>query len=91
MKNWDKSLEYIPWMLINCPSFSAAPLICESFETRRLMLASVIIIDDWLEEPEPVLRRTSVAAPYPNDAASPKEDYEKVEPQVGKRRTSVMK
>ena len=67
---------------MNCPSFNAAPRICESFETRRLMLASVIITDDWSEEPEPVRRRTSVAAPYPSDAANPREDYEdeKVEP-----------
>lgn len=58
-------------MLINCPSFNAAPRICESFETSRLMFASVIITDDGSEEPEPVLRRTSAAAPYPSDAASP--------------------
>ena len=35
------------------------------------MLASVIITDDGSEEPEPVLRRTSAAAPYPSDAANP--------------------
>lgn len=58
-------------MLMNCPSFNAAPRIWESLETRRLMLASVIITDDSSWDPDPVRRRISDAAPYPNDAASP--------------------
>ena len=60
-------------MLMNCPSFNAAPRIWESLETRRLMFASVIITDESSWDPAPVRRRTSDAAPYPSDAASPVE------------------
>ena len=59
-------------MLINCPNFKAAPRICDSFMTKRLMFASVIMTDeDWSCDPDPVLRRISEAAPYPKDAAKP--------------------
>jgi hypothetical protein len=34
--------ECAPGMLINCPSFRAAPRIWESLDTRRVMFASVI-------------------------------------------------
>ena len=60
-------------MLMNCPSFNAAPRIWESLDTRRLMFASVIITDESSWDPAPVRRRTSDAAPYPSDAASPVE------------------
>lgn len=68
-----KGGEGSPCMLMNCPSFNAAPRIWESLETRRLMLASVIITDESSWDPAPLRRRTSDAAPYPSDAASPVE------------------
>jgi hypothetical protein len=37
--------ECAPGMLINCTSFRVAPRIWESFGTRRVMFASVIMID----------------------------------------------
>jgi len=41
-----------PWILRNCPTFSAAPRICVSFDTRRIKFASVIRSDvdlvDWV-------------------------------------------
>jgi hypothetical protein len=35
-----------PWILRNCPIFSAAPRICVSLDTMRVKFASVIIRED---------------------------------------------
>ena len=35
-----------PWILRNCPTFSAAPRICVSLDTRRLKFALVIMSRD---------------------------------------------
>ena len=56
-----------PWMLRNCPTFSAAPRIRVSFDTRRVRFASVIMSEDG-GSAESVLdaverRRYSEAAP----------------------------
>jgi len=69
-----KSRACLPWMLINCPSLSAAPLIFVSLATKRLTLGSVNIneppcCDDSSLDTD--LRRISDAAPYPREAARP--------------------
>lgn len=61
-------------MLINCPSFNAAPRICDSFATSRLIFASVIITEPVLaaSPSDDVDRRIiSEAAPYDMEAAKP--------------------
>lgn len=64
--------ECAPCMLMNCPSFRAAPRIWESLDTKRVMLASVIMTDCVLSACDVVERRkTSEAAPYESDAARP--------------------
>jgi hypothetical protein len=56
--------ECAPCMLMNCPSFRAAPRIWESFDTRRVMFASVIMTDCVVSASDVVERRKiSEAAP----------------------------
>lgn len=59
-----------PWMLRNCPSLSAAPLILDSLSTKRRTLASDMNTE---RESDMLLpRRTySDAAPYERLAARP--------------------
>ena len=56
-----------PWILRNCPTFSAAPRICVSLDTRRVKFASVIMsedVGDSVDSADAVERRTnSEAAP----------------------------
>jgi len=55
-----------PCMLINCPNFNAAPLICDNFDTNRFKFASVIMSEDDCSPCSDELvdrRRTSDAAP----------------------------
>jgi hypothetical protein len=49
--------ECAPGMLINCPSFRAAPRIWESLDTRRVMFASVIMTDCIVSASDVVERR----------------------------------
>jgi hypothetical protein len=49
--------ECAPRMLINCPSFRAAPHIWESLDTRRVMFASVIMADCIVSASDVVERR----------------------------------
>lgn len=63
-----------PWMLINCPSLRAAPLIFVNLVTKRLTFDSVninepLFCDDSSLDTD--LRRISEAAPYPREAAKP--------------------
>jgi len=63
-----------PWILRNCPTFSAAPRIRVSLDTRRVRFASVIMSEDGdsVELVDVVeRRRNSEAAPKPRDAARP--------------------
>lgn len=54
----------LPCILINWPSFNAAPRIWVNFDTRRLILPSVIINEDDAWSSEDVERRmSSEAAP----------------------------
>ena len=56
----------IPWILRNCPTFSAAPRIRVSLDTRRVNFTSVIISEDGesVELADVVERRkSSEAAP----------------------------
>lgn len=64
-----------PWMLMNWPSFSAAPRIWVSLATSRLMFPSVSMSEvGALSSVLLVERRSSSdAAPYPSDAARPVE------------------
>jgi hypothetical protein len=55
-----------PWILRNCPTFSAAPRIRVSLDTRRIRFASVIMSEDGdsVELVDVVeRRRSSEAAP----------------------------
>lgn len=60
-------------MLINWPSFNAAPLILDSFDTSRETFDGVMMSEEDVcsSSPERDRRKTSVAAPYPRDAARP--------------------
>ena len=61
-----------PCILINCPSFKAAPRILVSFETKRLIFASVMTTDDgWVSDDCVDRLSISDAAPYPKEAAKP--------------------
>jgi hypothetical protein len=56
----------LPWMLRNCPTFSAAPRIRVSLDTRRVKFASVIMSEEGesFESADVVeRRRSSEAAP----------------------------
>jgi len=57
----------IPWILRNCPTFSAAPRIRVSLDTRRVKFASVIMSEEGesaVESADVVeRRRSSEAAP----------------------------
>lgn len=67
-----ETMECAPCMLMNCPSFSAAPRILESLDTKRVIFASVIMTDCVLSTSDVVERRkSSEAAPYESDAARP--------------------
>jgi hypothetical protein len=59
----------LPWILMNCPSFNAAPRIRPRVETSLRILAS--LINTLLPEAVPPvdLLRPSEAAPHPIDAA----------------------
>jgi hypothetical protein len=63
--SWDEAKQ-IPWILRNCPTFSAAPRIRVSLDTRRVKFASVIMSEDGeSDELADVVerRRSSAAAP----------------------------
>jgi len=69
-----ESRAHTPWMLINCPSLRAAPLIFVNLVTNRLTFDSVntnepLPCDDSSLDTD--LRRSSEAAPYPREAARP--------------------
>jgi len=69
-----ESRAHTPWMLINCPSLRAAPLIFVNLVTNRLTFDSVntnepLFCDDSSLDMD--LRRISEAAPYPREAARP--------------------
>ena len=66
-------VSYKPCMLINWPSFSAAPRIWDNLETRRFTLPSVNMSDDAASSFEGLVERrtNSEAIPYPSDAARP--------------------
>jgi hypothetical protein len=49
-------------MLRNCPTFSAAPRICVSLDTRRVKFASVIMREDGGDSVDAVERRINSAA-----------------------------
>ena len=61
-------------MLMNCPSFRAAPLILVNLVTNRLMFDSVNINEPPFCNDSSLdtdLRSISEAAPYPREAARP--------------------
>lgn len=84
-------------MLINCPNFNAAPRICDSFATSRLIFASVIITEPVLatSPSDDVVdrRRISEAAPYDIEAAKPASQlqYRKEKKEETFLRTAIMK
>ena len=64
----------VPWILIICPSFSAAPRILESFRTRRSIFEALNMRDeegDSVEEDDVARRKDSLIAPKPIPAANP--------------------
>lgn len=64
--------KFVPWILIICPNFSAAPRILDSFRTRRSIFDALNMSDEGDSDDDDVARRRdSLIAPKPIPAASP--------------------